>query len=113
MGAWASEQSSEVAEGELERRVSELEEKFSSGSGGENVGSGEKENQVPCPEHWGGWRIVPLCVDVWISRVTCLHVVTSEIEFWAGQPSRLHDRFRYTRPKEGESKEWKITRLAP
>lgn len=41
----------------------------------------------------------------------------SEVEFWCGQPSRLHDRFRYTRaePAKGEewSTEWKIDRLAP
>jgi len=37
--------------------------------------------------------------------------VSSEVEFWSGQPSRLHDRFRYTRPQEGG--EWKIDRLAP
>lgn len=37
----------------------------------------------------------------------------SEIEFWSGQPSRLHDRFRYTRSKEGESGEWAIDRLSP
>lgn len=36
----------------------------------------------------------------------------SELEFWAGQPSRLHDRFRYSRPKDGEGK-WDVNRLAP
>jgi pyridoxamine-phosphate oxidase len=46
IGAWASEQSSVVGEDELEKRVEEMKHKF-----GENV---------PCPPHWGGWRIVPL-----------------------------------------------------
>jgi len=46
IGAWASEQSSEVGEDELEKRVEEMKDKF-----GENV---------PCPPHWGGWRIIPL-----------------------------------------------------
>ncbi len=46
IGAWASEQSKVVGEDELQRRVDEMQSKF--------------EGQVPCPEHWGGWRIVPL-----------------------------------------------------
>lgn len=33
---------------------------------------------VPLPDYWGGWRIRPV-----------------EVEFWVGQPSRLHDRMRY------------------
>lgn len=47
---------------------------------------------VPRPEHWGGYRIVP-----------------SAIEFWQGRPSRLHDRFRYQRNENG----WQIDRLGP
>lgn len=35
----------------------------------------------------------------------------SEVEFWAGQPSRLHDRFRYERPQDGG--EWTVNRLSP
>lgn len=37
----------------------------------------------------------------------------SEVEFWCGQPSRLHDRYKYTRDKAQEGGEWKIERLAP
>ncbi len=41
------------------------------------------------PPHWGGYRIVP-----------------QEIEFWAGNDFRLHDRFRWTRacPRCGDGK---------
>ncbi len=46
IGAWASEQSKHVGEDELKERVELMEEKFA--------------DEVPCPEHWGGWRIVPL-----------------------------------------------------
>jgi pyridoxamine 5'-phosphate oxidase len=45
---------------------------------------------VPCPEYWGGYAVVP-----------------TEIEFWQGRPDRLHDRFVY---KAIEGK-WKIKRL--
>ncbi len=48
--------------------------------------------KIPRPRHWGGFIVVP-----------------SEIEFWQGQPNRLHDRFRYRRTKQS----WKIERLAP
>lgn len=45
IGAWASKQSTVVGEGELQARVEKMQERF-----GENV---------PYPEFWGGWRIVP------------------------------------------------------
>jgi len=48
---------------------------------------------VPLPPFWGGYVVAP-----------------SEIEFWQGRPNRLHDRFRYTRQKDGL---WLIERLAP
>ncbi|KAJ9116907.1 hypothetical protein QFC22_004564 [Naganishia vaughanmartiniae] len=85
VGAWASRQSEEVEdERQVEVWVEEIEERY-------------KGMEVPCPPHWGGWRIIPF-----------------EVEFWSGQPSRLHDRFRYTRP-EGASEDtaWKIKRLSP
>ena len=49
-GAHASEQSKEIAEGELQERVREMEERYGDG-------------EVPRPEHWGGWRIVPRYVS--------------------------------------------------
>jgi len=48
--------------------------------------------EVPLPSFWGGFRVVP-----------------STIEFWQGQPDRLHDRFQYVREAQG----WRILRLAP
>lgn len=79
LGAWASQQSEVIAgREELERAVREAEERF-----------GEA---VPCPEDWGGYRVVP-----------------DEVEIWQGRENRLHDRFRYRL----ESGSWTIDRLSP
>ncbi|WP_372636339.1 pyridoxamine 5'-phosphate oxidase [Alcanivorax jadensis] len=48
---------------------------------------------VPRPSNWGGYRIMP-----------------TEIQFWHGRPSRLHDRFRYRKQADGS---WVRERLAP
>ena len=79
LGAWASKQSEVIAAREdVERREKEFGDRF-----GENV---------PLPDFWGGFRIVP-----------------SVLEFWQGRPSRLHDRLRYTRNDD----RWTIERLSP
>ena len=48
---------------------------------------------IPLPPDWGGFILRP-----------------ERIEFWQGRPSRLHDRFSYTRQADGS---WKLERLAP
>ena len=82
LGAWASPQS-QVLPGRdaLDAWVNEMEAKYA----GQDV--------FPRPPHWGGYRVVP-----------------ELIEFWQGQPSRLHDRLRYQRQADGS---WKIDRLSP
>jgi pyridoxamine 5'-phosphate oxidase len=47
---------------------------------------------VPRPEHWGGYRLVP-----------------DSYEFWQHRDNRLHDRLRYRR----EDGRWTIERLSP
>jgi pyridoxamine 5'-phosphate oxidase len=81
LGAWASPQSQVIASQEvLDRRMAELVAEY-------------READVPRPPHWGGYRVIPV-----------------SIEFWQGQPNRLHDRLRYRR-FDGDS--WCLERLAP
>ncbi len=79
LGAWASDQSEVVdTRATLESRFAELQKRF-----GEDV---------PRPEHWGGYRLRP-----------------NSIEFWQGRDNRLHDRLRYCL----EDGRWSIERLGP
>lgn len=49
--------------------------------------------EVPRPDHWGGYAVTPV-----------------RIEFWQGRKNRLHDRVLYTFEEDGT---WKKERLAP
>jgi pyridoxamine 5'-phosphate oxidase len=81
LGAWASAQSSVIAGREaLDARLAEVRARFG-------------EGPVPCPETWGGYRLVP-----------------ERVELWQGRPSRLHDRLRYTRKGDAT---WLVERLSP
>jgi len=83
IGAWASHQSSPLSSrAELEQRVEGASQKWPEGT------------NVPRPEHWGGYRVMPLT-----------------IEFWQGRYSRLHDRLRYERTNT--SADWELNRYYP
>lgn len=80
IGAWASKQSRPLeSRFALEKAVAEYTAKFAIG-------------EIPRPEHWSGFRIVP-----------------QSIEFWHDRPFRLHDRVRFTRTADA----WDKTRLYP
>ena len=81
IGAWASAQS-EVISGRdvIEQRAQELEALYC-------------DRDIDCPEHWGGYRLLPERIEFWISRV-----------------GRLHDRILYERRPDAS---WTISRLAP
>jgi pyridoxamine 5'-phosphate oxidase len=80
LGAWASPQSRVIADrAELEGLLKATEQRFS-------------QTQPNCPDHWGGYRLIP-----------------DRIEFWQGRSSRLHDRLNYRLLDS----QWIRERLAP
>ena len=80
IGAWASEQSRILPNrNALEERVEQFEKEFI-------------DREVERPVHWGGYDVTP-----------------ELLEFWQGQPNRLHDRILYEKSSEG----WSIKRLSP
>jgi pyridoxamine 5'-phosphate oxidase len=81
VSVWAADQSSVIESREfMEKRVAELEQKYADGD-------------VPRPETWVGYRVVP-----------------ENLEFWQGRENRLHDRVHYSCDSKGK---WNKTRLAP
>ena len=80
IGAWASPQSTVISDRNLlEENVKQLELQYADGN-------------IPRPEHWGGYVVKP-----------------TQVEFWQGRSSRLHDRIRYKLKNDS----WIIERLAP
>lgn len=81
IGAWASPQSTPLASrDELLEAYERQAARFA------------EEEQVPRPPFWGGWRVRP-----------------QRVEFWQGEPSRLHERLVLSLV-DGQ---WHTQRLAP
>ena len=81
LAAWASQQSRSIAsEDALLQQLQAIKDRFGNG-------------EIPLPDFWGGFRVVP-----------------QRMEFWQGGAHRLHDRFLYTRRS---SNEWNIEQLQP
>ena len=93
LGAWASDQSAPIgSRAELEARAEKVARRF--------------PGEIPLPDHWGGFRVVP-----------------DAVEFWQGGPGRLHDLLRYARTPgskgapavwlAGAPGVWRLSRLCP
>jgi pyridoxamine 5'-phosphate oxidase len=81
IGAWASWQSRVIgSRAELDRRAAELEQRWPS------------PEDIPMPDFWGGYLLIP-----------------ESVEFWQSGRYRLHDRLRYQRAGRG----WLVERLSP
>ena len=81
IGAWASRQSEPIEDrAALDAATGAVEGQY-------------RDQPVPRPPHWGGYR-----------------VSLDRIEFWQGQPDRLHDRVEYVRDETGS---WTARRLCP
>jgi pyridoxamine 5'-phosphate oxidase len=82
IGAWVSEQSSVITDrAVLDAKLRDVEAQYA------------PDLSPPLPPHWGGYRVTP-----------------TQIEFWQGRSSRLHDRIRYRRAADLS---WMLERLSP
>ncbi len=82
LAAWVSSQSHKLSSRQiLLQKFQEMKRKIG-------------EGKVPLPSFWGGYRVEP-----------------TEVEFWQGRKSRLHDRFLYTLTSDRST--WSMERLAP
>ena len=80
LGAHASNQSQVIENYDvITNKLKELEKKY-------------EDQEIPRPEHWGGFIIVP-----------------DTIEFWQGHQGRIHDRLKFRRADQ----KWKLDRLSP
>jgi pyridoxamine 5'-phosphate oxidase len=81
LAAWVSKQSQVVPNrAELEERMKEFESRY-------------PDDDIPKPSYWGGYLLAP-----------------TQIEFWQGRASRLHDRLCYTKMP---GHQWRVQRLSP
>jgi pyridoxamine 5'-phosphate oxidase len=82
IGAWASKQSSILNHrDELLNSIEEYKKKY------------DNQNEVPRPDYWSGWNLIP-----------------TSIEFWLDGDNRIHERLKYIKDEEGN---WTKSLLSP
>jgi pyridoxamine 5'-phosphate oxidase len=82
IGAWASKKSSILNNrDELFNSIKKYKEKYNN------------KDEVPRPDHWSGWNLIP-----------------TSIEFWLDGDSRIHERLKYTKNEMGK---WTKSLLSP
>jgi len=82
IGAWASKQSSILNNrDELLNSIEKYKKKYND------------KKEVPRPDHWSGWNLIP-----------------TSVEFWLDGDSRIHERLKYTKDSEGN---WNKFLLSP
>jgi pyridoxamine 5'-phosphate oxidase len=82
IGAWASKQSSVLKNrDELLNSIEKYKKKY------------HNKNEVPRPDHWTGWNLIPI-----------------SMEFWLDGDSRIHERLKYTKDDKGN---WTKSLLSP
>lgn len=80
LGAWASEQSREIpSRAILDESLKRWESKF-------------RDQPVPRPPYWGGYKVIP-----------------EKIEFWSDRENRMHERMLFEKTDQG----WVFKILAP
>jgi pyridoxamine 5'-phosphate oxidase len=96
IGAWASRQSEPLtSRAQLTRQVDETLQRF-------DLAADATQGVVPRPPHWGGYRLWPESVELWVEG-----------------PGRVHDRAVWTRKLQPQDAttflcgEWSATRLNP
>ena len=80
LGAHVSQQSSVI------NSYGSLQDEFTA------LASRYEGQEIPCPDHWGGYDVQP-----------------NRFEFWQGRPGRLHDRICYRNTGD----QWQVVRLSP
>jgi len=82
IGAWASKQSTLLNNrNELLNSIEEFKKKYNN------------KNEVPRPDHWSGWNLIP-----------------TSMEFWLDGESRIHERLKYIKNDKGN---WTKSLLSP
>ena len=82
IGAWASKQSMKLSSrDELMNSIKEFKKKYND------------KNEVPRPDHWSGWNLIP-----------------TSMEFWLDGDSRIHERLKYTKDRNSK---WIKSLLSP